>query len=63
MAAILRVAKESENSLRKAGATQDAELQDLRNETDSWRQESERLFNQFKELKEILHDGRPPSSR
>merc|ERR1719183_1524470 len=57
MAAVLRVAKESETSLRKSHSSRDAEIQELRQECDSWRIESDRLWVQVKELQQTVQEG------
>eukprot|EP00747_Dinoflagellata_sp_TGD_P104308 gnl/TRDRNA2_/TRDRNA2_169218_c2_seq1.p1 gnl/TRDRNA2_/TRDRNA2_169218_c2~~gnl/TRDRNA2_/TRDRNA2_169218_c2_seq1.p1 ORF type:complete len:611 (-),score=130.66 gnl/TRDRNA2_/TRDRNA2_169218_c2_seq1:91-1767(-) len=52
MAATLRVAKENERQLRLQRGCSDAELEDLRQECEAWRLESDQLWCQVKELQE-----------
>jgi hypothetical protein len=65
MAAVLRVAKESENSLRKNENSRESEVQELRQECDAWRAESDRLSLQVKDLEQVVQEtggSRPPTS-
>jgi energy-coupling factor transporter ATP-binding protein EcfA2 len=58
MAALLRVAKESDTNLRKGATSLDVEVQELRQECDSWRVESDRLWMKVKELQEKVQGAK-----
>lgn len=65
MAAVLRVAKESEAKLREAQTSRNSEAQELRQECDAWRIEADRLWVQVKDLQQIVQETnlwRPPHS-
>mmetsp|Transcript_5188 Transcript_5188/g.7501 ORF Transcript_5188/g.7501 Transcript_5188/m.7501 type:complete len:887 (-) Transcript_5188:153-2813(-) len=62
MAAVLRVAKESETKLRSNQNAHAAELEELRAECDAWRVESDRLWVQVKELQQQAFWRAPQSA-
>mmetsp|Transcript_12421 Transcript_12421/g.20332 ORF Transcript_12421/g.20332 Transcript_12421/m.20332 type:complete len:999 (-) Transcript_12421:70-3066(-) len=57
MAAVLRVAKESEAKLVEGQKTRHNEVEELRQEANAWRIESDRLWVQVKELQHQLQEG------
>jgi regulator of replication initiation timing len=61
MSAVLRVAKESEAKLQRGHQSRYSEVEELRQEADAWRVESDRLWMQVKDLQQQL-SWRPQSS-
>jgi chromosome segregation ATPase len=57
MAAVLRVAKESEAKLLEGQRSRHNEVEELRQEANAWRIESDRLWVQVKELQHQLQEG------